>query len=583
MAASDQGRSWTTISLGSFILVAGTIVSYLPATQAGFIWDDDDYVIYNETLRTTDGLREIWLNPYSTPQYYPLVHTTFWLEYQCWQLDAPGYHKTNIIIHAASTVLLWRILVWLGVPGSWFAAAVFAIHPVHVESVAWITQRKNVLSGFFYLASTRVLLPWFLETPESEAGRRKTRYCLGLVLFLCALLSKTVTASLPAALLLVMLWKKRRIEARDVFGTLPLFLLAVPLGLYTSWLEKHYVGAQGEDWEFTFAERLLIAGRSAWLYAEKLIWPMNLTIYPKWNLDTSSWIQWLFPLAVAALIAGLWGLRKRFGFGPLVCVLFFGGTLVPALGFFNVFPMLYFFVGDHFQYLASIGLIVLLVAGFSTIPFSTMPLAIQRLAFVFTVAILPILGLLTFKQSRIYMNEEVLFQDTINKNPNFWMPYSNLAEEYQRQGKLNLAVDHFQKSWDLIKNNSDLKDVRVLSAIQDNWGNTLCGTGQFDKAVPHYKKAIDIRPDHPLPYNNCGNALERLGRFDEALPYYLKALQINPDFGLAHSNLGRLLLRFGEWNEAVEHLKTAIRLNPNNREAIHNLELAIWKARGVDR
>jgi hypothetical protein len=254
-------------------------VAYLPATRGDFIWDDDAYVQNNETLRSGDGLRRIWLEIGATDQYYPLVHTTFWLEYRVWQLSPAGYRGVNILLHVVSVVLLWRLLRRLSVPGAWVAAALFGLHPVHVESVAWITERKNVLSGVFYLAAAFLYLRSALPTGDRPGDRPPRRgvagegagggvprpvYVASLLLFACALLSKTVTASLPAALLLVLWWKRGRIGWGDARSLLPFFALGVALGSITIWMERHEVGAVGPEWDLSPVERLLIAGRALW-------------------------------------------------------------------------------------------------------------------------------------------------------------------------------------------------------------------------------------------------------------------------------------------------------------------------------
>src|SRR5688572_14862801 len=375
---SDTSSRRRSALIGSGVLLAMTLIAYLPAFRAGFIWDDPDYVVNNATLRSLDGLRQIWFVPRATPQYYPLVHTSFWIEYQLWRLNPAGYHAVNVLLHALAAVLLWRVLKLLDVPGAWLAAAIFAVHPMHVESVAWVTERKNVLSGVFYLAAA---LAYFrssfglwgsgigedkdtaVDSSNTRHPKPDTRYSLSLGLFVCALLSKTVTASLPATILLVIWWKRGRITRRDVVPLIPFFVIGVALALNTARLEREHVGASGAEFDFSALDRILIAGRAAWFYAWKLIAPVNLSfIYPRWTIDDRAAWQYAFPLAAVALVAALFVLRHRIGRGPLVAILFFGGTLVPALGFFNVYPMRYTFVADHFAYHASIGIIVLIAA-----------------------------------------------------------------------------------------------------------------------------------------------------------------------------------------------------------------------------
>ena len=211
--------------LGGLLLVM-TVLAYVPALQADFIWDDDAYVLENPTLRSTDGLIRIWLDPHASPQYYPLVFTSFWLEYRLWESAPTGYHVVNVVLHALCALLLWRVSRDLDLPGAWWIAAVFALHPVHVESVAWVTERKNVLSAVFYFGSALCLVRFFGLVGKVESVRsRSAWYAAGLLLFACALLSKTVTATLPAAALLVLWWKRGAVGRREVRALAP-FLAA---------------------------------------------------------------------------------------------------------------------------------------------------------------------------------------------------------------------------------------------------------------------------------------------------------------------------------------------------------------------
>lgn len=418
-----------------------TVIVYLPALRDRFIWDDDLYVTENQTLTSLDGLRRLWVEPTVNVQYYPLVHTTFWIERHWWGLQPAGYHLNNVLLHALNALLLCLVLRRLRVPGAWLAAAIFAVHPVMVESVAWITERKNVLSTAFYLLS---LLAWFRFAPpdDERAARRWRFYFLALALFLGALLSKTVTCSLPVALLLIAWWKRGRIQWRDALPTLPFFALGAALGLTTAWLEKHTVGASGADYSLTFFDRCVLAGRAVWFYAGKLAWPAELVfIYPRWRVDASQAWQWIFPAALWGGLAALYFLREKIGRGPLAAVLFFVATLFPALGFVDVFPFRYSFVADHFQYLASLGLITLFAA-------LAARLATRGRAILPAVAgaILVWLGLLTWLQASVYFNLETLWRDTLDKNNEALIAHFNLANLLGTQGKLEEARAHYDEA-----------------------------------------------------------------------------------------------------------------------------------------
>src|SRR5208282_34024 len=490
------------------------------------------------------------------PQYYPMVHTTFWLEYHVWGLNPVGYHLINVLLHGTAAILLWQVLLRLRIRGAWLAAVIFALHPVQVESVSWITERKNVLSAVFYFAAALAYLRYVALAEPGGPNRHRWHWYLGaLVLFLAALLSKTVTCTLPAALLLVCWWKKGRVQRDDIFPLLPFFALGVGLGLLTAWMEKYHVGAQGAEWSLTFADRCLIAGRALWFYAGKLVWPAHLTfIYPRWEINPAVWWQWLFPVAVVGVVAGLWLARRRIGRGPLVAVLFFAGTLGPALGFVNVYPMRYSFVADHFQYLACVGLITLCAAGLDRIPR------------VIPATLVVLLGALTWQQTAIYRNLETLWRDTLAKNPDCWLAHNNLGLLLGDQGRGQEEMEHYRKAIQINPNYPE---------ALNNLGVALAAQGRLDEAIENYYKAIQINPNYSDALINLGTALAARGRLDEAIELYYKAIQIDPNRSDALNNLGIAFADQGRLDEAIKNFRKAIRINPNNFGALNNLGFAL--------
>jgi tetratricopeptide (TPR) repeat protein len=531
-------------------LLVVTACAYLPVADCAFIWDDETYIERNETLRSIDGLRRIWFDIGATPQYYPLVHTTFWLEYQGWGLNPAGYHVVNVLLHGLAAVLLWRVLSFLKVPAAWFAAAVFALHPVHVESVAWITERKNVLSGVFYLASALAYLKLALPAvDESTSTSRWKLYVASLLLFLCAVLSKTVTCTLPGALLLVLWWKRGRVRVRDVGELGPFFVIGIGFGLVTIWMEKEMVGARGEAWDFSFLDRFLLAGRVICFYATKLVWPAGLTfIYPRWNIDATEWHQYVYPATVMVVVVALWLARRRIGAGPLVAVLFFIGTLFPALGFFDVYPMRFSFVADHFQYLASIGPIALAVSlvrvGVDRIRTRARPVGL-----VAACVLLIVLGTLTWRQVPVYANVETLWRDTLAKNPDAWIAHNNLGVVLQDQGKHEQAVHHFREV------------VRLTPEYwkgHKNLGDALQRSGRLDEAVDHYQIAVEIAGGSAEAHNTLGVALTMIGRMDEAAHHFREAIRLKEDFPEAMNGLAWILATHPE--ESVRDPAEAVRL-----------------------
>jgi len=548
-------------------LVALVLLAYLPALRGDFLWDDDRYVSENPHVRSPAGLRAIWLKPGATDQYYPLVFTSFWLEYRLWGLNPIGYHLVNVALHVAGALLIWRILRRLAVPGAALAAAVFALHPVHVESVAWITERKNVLSLVFYLAALRAYLAFIdrgdeTQTP-ADARRHRPRspgadlpeyrsgagaYFAALACFACALLSKTVTASLPAAVLIILWWKRGRLHWADLPPLLPFFALGLTGGLITALLERHHVGAAGAEWDFSAAERCIIAGRAVWFYLGKLIWPVKLAfIYPRWQIDAGDWRQYIFPAGALFLVLFLWLARDRLSRGPLAAALYFGGTLLPALGFLNVYPMRFSFVADHFQYLASIGPIVLLGAACAT-------LGQGQVRWLAPCILIP-LGVLTFRQARIYQGPEALWRDTLARNPDAWLAHNNLGILLSQSHQRAEAIAHFQAA---IRLNPGFFEAHY------NLANRLRDDGRSDEAIRHYQACIGLRPDFVNAHYNLGHLLESLGRLDEAAAHFRAVIRFTPADFDAHYKLGDVAGAQRRFQEAVVHYSEALRLRPDN-------------------
>jgi hypothetical protein len=352
----SQYRAW----LLGLLLVAATVLAYQPAWNAGFVWDDDDYVTANRLLSAPDGLKRIWFSLDSPSQYFPLTYTVFRLEHSVWGLSSTGYHWVNLLLHSANALVLWRLLKRLQVPGSWLAAGIFALHPVHVESVAWITELKNVLMLLFFLLT---LFAWteFLERPQNKSW---PFYFLSLFLFALALFAKTTACTLPIVLLLVLWLKRRPITRARLIQTIPFFALSLGMGFVTIWWERYHQGTHGKLFEMGLLDRVLVASRAVWFYLAKLAWPVNLTfIYPRWKIDAANPVDYLWLAAGAAVCALVYFARRRLGRSVETALIFFVVTLAPVLGFIMLYTFRYSFVADHYQYVASIGPIALAAAG----------------------------------------------------------------------------------------------------------------------------------------------------------------------------------------------------------------------------
>ena len=493
-------------------LVALTVLVYLPALRNGFIWDDDSWLMHNRTLEGVTGLYRLWFDLLALQQYYPITGTAFWIQYQLWGFHPFGYHAVNVALHALNAVLFGFVLRKLGLRGAWFAAAVFAVHPVMAESVAWITEIKNLLSTALFLGSVLAYLN-FENLETRDLPRRDGWFVLSLLLFICALLAKSVTCSLPVVLALVIWWKRERIRLADFRPLLPYFLIGLPMGLLTAWLEVHHVGATGAPFNLEFYQRCIIAGRAIVFYFFKLVWPDNLTfIYPRWGV-TSPWLL-LVPAFIALCLFVLWFLRKRIGKGPLAAVASFIITLGPILGFFNGYAFQFSFVADHWQYLSSLGVIALA----SVIPnaFSGLSRHLRGAALGF---ILVMLSLLTAQQCLIYKDQDTLWGDTLLKNPTCWMAHNNLGVDLTERGVLRGAEEHFRAA---VRFNP-----RYYEA-ENNLGEILLARNHVEEAARHIDRSIEINSTFAASHWNKARVLARQAKSEEAYEIVDQGLQQQP-------------------------------------------------------
>jgi len=554
---SSRTRAW----LFGLLLAAVTIFMYQPAWNGGFIWDDDAYVTNNELLTAPDGLRRIWFWLDSPSQYFPPVYSTFRIEHALWGLNPSGYHWINLLLHVANALLVWRALVRLKVPGAWLAGAIFALHPVHVESVAWITERKNVLMGFFFLLT---LLAWiaFLD----ERTKRPWRfYGLALILYVLALSAKTTACTLPAALLLILWLQKKPINKRRLSQVVPFLILGIGMGLLAVWWERYHQGTRGALFALGPIERILIASRAVWFYLSKLIWPSNLTfIYPKWNISPAHPLDYAWLLAGIALCAVIYFARRYVGRGVEVAAAFFVAALSPVLGFIMLYTFRYTFVADHYQYLASIGPIALASAGVATLACTfkrSRPLILSAAGCV-TVT----LALLTWRQAAMYADIEALWRTTLKENPECWMAHNNLGIALFQKGDTDDAIAHYRTTLEM---QPDFWDAEY------NLGIALLSKGQVDEAIAHCSNAVRIAPNDPDAQVALGNALLQKERIDDAIVHYQKALSMRPDYFLAHHSLGHAFLEKGEIDAAISHCRAALLIQSENADAHTNLAIAL--------
>ena len=543
-------------------LAALTILAYRPAWHGGFVWDDDAYIVNNELLTAPDGWQRIWFSLDSPSQYFPFTYSTFRIEHALWGLNTTGYHWVNLLLHVGNALLVWAVLARLKVPGSWLAAAIFALHPVQVESVAWITERKNVLMGFFFLLT---LFAWIVFVDE-PTRRRWILYFLALIFYVLALSAKATACTLPAALFLILWLQGRPITIRRLLEIGPFVVLGMGMGLLAVWWERYHQGTNRDV--FTFLgpiERILVASRAVWFYLSKIFWPSNLTfIYPRWNIAPADLLDYIWLLAGLGACVAIYFVRRYVGRSVEVAVAFFVATLSPVLGFIMLFTFRYTFVADHYQYLACIGPIALVSAGIVTFShnFAHFRAAIVSVSLLIAASF----WTLTWRQAAMYSDVETLWRTTLARNPECWMAHTNLGLVLLQEGKIDDAIAQYRSA---LKMQPDSWDAEY------NLGTALVAKGQVDQALPHCEKAVAMRPTDPDAQVSLGNALLQKGRIDESISHYQTALTRHPDHFLARYGLGQALLEKGDLEGAIQACRSALLLRDSDADCHTTLAIAL--------
>ncbi len=610
---SPRNRPFPRVLLLALCLAVAIVGAYALSLRGDFLWDDDTHITKNPTIIGPLGLKEIWTS--ARAYYFPLVLTNFWAQHALWGLEPLGYRLVTLAFHVGSALLLWRVLLSLRVPGAWLGAALWALHPVQVESVAWICELKNTQSAVFFLASMLAWIRWSDRprshgrepTPPTANSRRRTKstrpaasapgtntaegrasYAWALCFALLAILSKPSAVMLPVALGLCTWWLHRRLVWRDVVQLAPFFALSALAASWAIWEQKFNAGAIGEAWSQTLPERFAIAGRAIWFYLGKLVWPDPLIfIYPRWEIDGANLLGYtgiaVFIAAAALLWWGKDGRLRPFFFAGVYFVV----LLFPVLGFFSVYFFRYSFVGDHFQYLASMGPLALVGAGLAALP--------RRLPVIAGGLVVLTLALLTAGHARTFLSNEILWRDTVAKNPAAVMSWFNLGDVLSRSGRHAEAIESIQRGLELKPDDphalNDLGNEFVLvgrpaeavspfersltiepgsASTHSNLGNALSDLGRIDEAITHYRRAVELDPDHAEALNNLGVALAKAGASEESLALFERSLALRPDDAATHDNLGGALRAVGRFDEAIVHHREALRLNPSSAEAQAN-------------
>jgi len=599
---SWYSRDW----LCGLLLILLVILAYTPVWQAGFIWDDDIMLTSNPCIVGPLGLKEIWMT--NAADICPLVITTFWVEHALWGLEPLPYHLVNIVMHGACAVLLWRVLRSLRVPGAWLGAALWALHPVQVESVAWITEMKNTESCLFFLLSILFFVKWLRSKELNGQKRVGWDYALSLLFAALAMASKSSTVILPVVLCLCAWWIEGRWHWRDMTRVLPIFLMSVAASALSIWTQTLRPGILADpQWVRPWPQRLATAGDAVWFYLGKLLWPDPLiTIYPRWQVDAGQWVSYLPLLAVVVTFSVLWLKRQVWSRGCFFAFAYFMTALLPVLGLIDPFISRYSLVFDHFQYLASIGPLALAGAGLARSSDLVVP---QRpwLRSAICAGLLLILGIVSWQRTWVYKSEEILWIDTVAKNPDCWLGHYNVGNAFVRKGQEDDAILQYRKALEINPNyaeahgnlgNSLIKRGHLDDAIAQyqkaveinpnlaqahaNLGNALFQKRQVGAAIEQYQKAVIINPNYAQAHGNLGVAFFQKGQFDDAIAEYQKALEINPNYAEVHTNLGNALLQKGRMGEAIGHYQMAVKINPEYALAHANLGVAFFQKGQLD-
>jgi len=539
-------------TLAAALMLALVFAVYWPALRGGFVWDDQLTVEKNPLVSGEFTVRSMWFQ-----MDFPLTTVVLWIEFLLWGKSPVGYHIVNALLHAANVFLLWRVLSRLKVPSAGLAAFLFAVHPVAVASVAWISELKNTLSLFLMLLSFLSYLRFDGDLRENERSAYRW-YWLSLVAFVLALLSKTSVVVLPVILLGCRWWQRTKISRRDVLRTIPFFALSLAFGLMTAWFQKTQVIRGDQIQTEGLLGRLANGGIAIWFYLGKALLPTNLSmIYPRWEINPAQALNYVPLFLFAAILIGLalcWRLGKRWAKHALFALVFFAVSLFPVLGFFDMYYLTISRVSDHFAYLALIPIMVLVAAAISAIPLAK---AAQVVAAVLVIA----LSVLTFERSRVFASDEALWRDTLAKNPNSWNAHNNLACILAEQQKFDEAVREFEASLKINPRNAK---------AHCNLGRAAIMNKQILEAERHFVTALEIRPDDPDAHRLYAELLAGTGRVPQAVEHMREAVQAQPDVPM-RLQLAQLLVGSGAKADAATEYRKVLESKPDNVEALNNL------------
>src|SRR5271165_1772169 len=539
--------------LWGLLLILSVILAYTPVWKAGFIWDDEVNLANNPCIAGPLGLKEIWTT--SAADICPLTFTTFWVEHALWGLEPLPYHLVNVLMHGACVLLLWRVLRHLRVQGAWLGAALWALHPVEVESVAWITELKNTESGLFFLLSILFFVRWLKAKDLDGTTGGGWNYALTLFFAALAMASKSTVAFLPVVLCLCAWWMEDRWHWRNLARVVPVFLMSIAASIFALWIQGLQLARVTDpQWVRTWPQRLVTAGDAVWFYLAKLLWPHPLiTIYPRWQIDAGQWVSYLPLLAVIVFLSILWLKRELWSRACFFASAYFVMALLPVLGLIDNPIFRYSLVFDHFQYLASIGPLALLGTGLVRLADFTIPKK-PWFRSALCAELLLLLGIVSWQRSPVYANQETLWTETLAQNPESWLAQNTVGLIFFARGQWDEAVIQFQNVLEIYPNFAD---------AHCNLGSALFQRGQQDEGVAQFQKALQINPNLAEAHSNLGNIFLQKGRLDEAIAQFQEVLEINPGSFATHYNLGNALFQKGHLEEAITQFQEVLRWNPD--------------------
>lgn len=601
--AAAPARTGGLSATGTFILAALgllliTLIAYWPLHTAGYIWDDSGWLVNNHFVHHWRGLWNIWFEPKASVQYYPLVFTAFNIQWHLWGANTLAYHLVNILVQAVDAILLWRVLVNLNLRSAWIAAAIWAIHPVQVETVGWVVEQKSLFSALFLFPAILAWMRFSSIRSEHPPGtpfltpREWRMYILGTLAYILALTSKTDVCIIPIVLLLVLGWKRGHIHRRDVLLLTPWLVLGFIAALITIHLEHSQAGANGPEFHFTIAQHLIIAGQDLWFYPCKLFWPWPLmAVYPRWHISHPAIWEWIFPITGFAVPVLLLALSRKIGRGPFVAVAAYGLMISPLLGFIAFYTEIYTFVADHYQYLAAIGIIVLVTEGVAgllhrnnlrgkaaadqagagrgdpaSVDISDGPEPNRRLAIAISALVLLVLGTITWAQCETYTPPARLWTHDLKYYPGSWVAMENIGAHELEHGKIHAGL--------ILLHRADQLSHGGSFVINSDLGDAYRALGQYAKAITYYRRSLSLAPIQPATVSHLVLCYQHLGSWREAYTDLLHGVKLLPRSAALQMELADMLVRARHPQLAIPHYLIAIKYEPENTHALFGLAQA---------